>query len=43
MKHKYRIIGMSCNGCVVNVESALNELSAVTKVDVDLKNESVIL
>lgn len=43
MKHTYKISGMTCIGCKTSVESALSNLDAISKVDVDLKNEQVLL
>ena len=43
MKHKYKILGMTCSGCKTSVTSALSSLDAITKVDVDLKKEQVEL
>ncbi len=43
MKHTYKITGMTCNGCKINVENALNNLSEITKVKANLKEESVII
>ncbi|MEE9437973.1 MAG: heavy metal translocating P-type ATPase [Saprospiraceae bacterium] len=41
MKHKYHISGMSCNGCVANVQTALDDMEETIHVSVDLKNEEV--
>ena len=41
MKHTYKITGMTCNGCKTNVESALGNLKAITKVEANLKEETV--
>ncbi len=43
MKHTYKISGMTCVGCKTNVESALGNLTAITKVEADLKNQEVSL
>ncbi len=43
MKHTYKISGMTCIGCKTNVESALSNLKAITKIDVDLKKGEVNL
>ncbi|PHR69666.1 MAG: copper-translocating P-type ATPase [Lutibacter sp.] len=43
MKHTYKITGMTCNGCKTNVESALNNLSEITKVEANLKEETVVV
>jgi len=43
MKHTYKITGMTCTGCKANVESALGNLKAITKVDANLKNNEVTL
>lgn len=36
-----RVTGMSCTGCEQNVESALENLKGVTRVEADLEGESV--
>ncbi|MBN4047275.1 copper-translocating P-type ATPase [bacterium AH-315-P13] len=41
MKHTYKITGMTCVGCKTNVESALNNLEEITKVEANLKEETV--
>ncbi|RRQ50769.1 heavy metal translocating P-type ATPase [Maribacter algicola] len=38
MKHKYKITGMSCNGCKNHVEKTLSHVEGVTNVSVDLEN-----
>ena len=38
MKHTYKIIGMSCNGCKANVEKTLLRISGIEQVDIDLKS-----
>ena len=38
MKHKYKITGMSCNGCKNHVEKTLSQIEGVTHVSVDLEN-----
>jgi len=43
MKHTYKIIGMTCNGCKTNVESALSNLKEITKVEASLKEETVVV
>jgi Cu2+-exporting ATPase len=43
MKHTYKITGMTCNGCKTNVESALSNLKAITKVDANIKENIVVL
>lgn len=43
MKHTYKITGMTCIGCKANVESALSNLKAISKIDVDLKKGEVTL
>jgi len=43
MKHSYKISGMSCNGCINNVESALGNLKEVKSVSANLKNEEVVI
>ena len=37
MKHTYKIVGMSCNGCKANVEKTLLNISGIIHVSVDLK------
>ena len=37
MKHTYKIVGMSCNGCKANVEKTLQNISGIIYVSVDLK------
>jgi P-type Cu+ transporter len=41
MKHTYKITGMTCVGCITDVENALGNLKEVTKVSADLKKEVV--
>ncbi len=43
MKHTYKITGMTCNGCKTNVESALGNLNQITKVEANLKEETVVV
>jgi Cu2+-exporting ATPase len=43
MTHTYKITGMTCNGCKTNIESALGNLKAVTKVDANLQANEVTL
>jgi len=43
MKKKILIEGMSCEHCVNHVSVALNELSGVTKVEVNLAGKHAIL
>jgi P-type Cu+ transporter len=43
MKHTYKISGMTCDGCKTSVESALGNLKEITKIQVDLENEEVVL
>ena len=43
MKYTYKIIGMTCVGCKINVEIALGNLKEVTKVTVNLKEETIDL
>ena len=43
MKHTYKITGMTCNGCKTNVESALSNLNSITKVEANLKEETVVI
>jgi cation transport ATPase len=43
MKHTYTVTGMTCNGCRISVEDALNSLSNVDKATVDLeKSEATV-
>ena len=37
MKHTFKIVGMSCNGCKANVEKTLLNISGIIHVSVDLK------
>ena len=37
MKHTYKIIGMTCNGCVAKAKSELLKIGAITKADVQLE------
>ncbi|WP_248724068.1 heavy-metal-associated domain-containing protein [Seonamhaeicola sp. ML3] len=41
MKHTYTVTGMTCGGCKVSVEEALNKLSDVTEAIVDLEAAQV--
>ncbi len=43
MRHTYKITGMTCVGCKTNVESALSNLRAVTRVEANLKEESIVI
>jgi len=43
MKHRYKIIGMTCVGCKANVEKALGNLKGVVAVAVHLKTGEVLL
>lgn len=43
MKHTYHISGMTCSGCKINVETALNNLREITKVTADLKEGEVVI
>ncbi len=43
MKHTYKIIGMTCNGCKTNVESALSNLEPIVKVSANLQEEEVVV
>lgn len=43
MKKKILIEGMSCGHCVNHVKAALNELSGVASVDVNLEGKFAIL
>lgn len=43
MKHTYTVTGMTCNGCRISVEDALNSLGNVDKAIVDLeKSEATV-
>ncbi len=41
MKHTYKITGMTCIGCKTSIEAALDNLSEITKVEANLKEETV--
>ncbi len=43
MKHRYKIIGMTCVGCKTNVEKALGNLKGIIDVAVHLQTGEVIL
>jgi Cu2+-exporting ATPase len=43
MKHTYKITGMTCTGCKTNVESALGNLKEITKVEANIKAETVAI
>ncbi|PKA82486.1 Cu2+-exporting ATPase [Ulvibacter sp. MAR_2010_11] len=43
MKHRYDILGMSCNGCRNHVEKALNEVEGVVKASVDLEKAEALI
>ena len=43
MKHTYKITGMSCHGCKTNVETSLNNLKEITKVEANLDTNEVIV
>lgn len=43
MKHTYHISGMSCGGCKEHVEKVLSAIEGITKVDVNLADETAIL
>lgn len=43
MKHKYKVSGMSCNGCKNHVEKALSEVEGVTQVEVSLENKAATI
>jgi Cu2+-exporting ATPase len=43
MKHRYKIVGMSCNGCVATVEAKLKAIEAVENVSIDLKNQEAVI
>jgi len=43
MKHRYKIIGMTCVGCKTNVEKALGNLKGIIDVAVHLKTGEVLL
>ena len=42
MKHSYKIIGMTCNGCRTNVEKALSAIDGVTLANVTLPDAAEI-
>lgn len=43
MKHTYKITGMTCSGCKTSVEEALANLNEITKVEANLKEETVLI
>lgn len=43
MKHTYKINGMTCVGCKTSVESALSNLTEITKIETNLKKGEVTL
>lgn len=43
MTHRYKIEGMSCNGCVATVEAKLKAIEAVENVSIDLKNQEAVI
>ncbi|MCO6499092.1 MAG: copper-translocating P-type ATPase [Vicingus serpentipes] len=43
MKHTYKVTGMSCTGCQNSVEQALNSLSEIKNVEVDLDKGEVAI
>jgi Cu+-exporting ATPase len=43
MKNIYQITGMTCNGCLSNVEKTLSEVQGVTKVEVSLKDKNATI
>ena len=42
MKHRYKVKGMSCDGCRTKVEKALNDISGITKATVSLPESAVV-
>ncbi len=36
MNHTYQITGMTCNGCVQNVKKALNSITGIDKINIEL-------
>jgi copper chaperone CopZ len=42
MKHDYRIIGMTCNGCRTTVEKALNSIDGIKQATVILPDHAAI-
>lgn len=42
MKHDYRIIGMTCNGCRTTVEKALNSIDGIKQATVTLPDHAAI-
>jgi len=42
MKHNYRVIGMTCNGCRSSVEKALNTIQGITHATVTLPDHAEI-
>ncbi|MDZ7835268.1 MAG: heavy metal-associated domain-containing protein [Alkalibacterium sp.] len=43
MRKEVRVEGMKCEGCARNVQERLSGIEGVNTVDVDLKNEKVVL
>jgi len=43
MTHKYKISGMTCNGCRSTVEKALQGVEGVSNVEVNLQNEQAFI
>lgn len=42
MKHTYKIVGMSCDGCRTKVEKTLNEIDGITSATVSLPNSAIV-
>lgn len=42
-QYYFRVNGMKCQGCVDNIESAVNELEGVEHVEADLETSMVIV
>lgn len=42
MKHRYKIIGMSCDGCRTKVEKTLNAIKGITKATVSLPDSAFV-
>jgi|GEM_PF-320257 Cu2+-exporting ATPase len=43
MTHKYKISGMTCNGCRSTVEKALQRVEGVSNVEVNLQDEQAVI
>lgn len=43
MKHTYQIQGMTCQGCMRTVQTALSEVSGVSNVDIDFEASTAVI